>query len=141
MRAISVMQPYASLIMAGIKLFETRSWSTDYRGRLGIHASKKISPEVLVLCNQEPLKTILQNMACQDPEELPKGALIGSVELLDVKPTNLMKPDPTQKQLGDWRPGRYAWELAGPKTLKEPIGMIGRLSVYELPEALARMMV
>ncbi|CCQ65412.1 hypothetical protein CWATWH0402_4143 [Crocosphaera watsonii WH 0402] len=41
-KAISLHQPYASLIAMGLKKFETRSWSTNYRGKLVICAAKKI---------------------------------------------------------------------------------------------------
>ena len=39
MKTLSVKQPHATLICAGIKRVENRTWSTDYRGRLLIHAS------------------------------------------------------------------------------------------------------
>lgn len=39
MKALSVKQPYATLICAGVKDIENRAWSTDYRGRVLIHAS------------------------------------------------------------------------------------------------------
>jgi hypothetical protein len=42
MKVISIIQPWATLIAIGEKKFETRSWSTKYRGELAIHASKKI---------------------------------------------------------------------------------------------------
>jgi hypothetical protein len=39
MKTLSVKQPYATLICAGIKRVENRTWTTDYRGRFLIHAS------------------------------------------------------------------------------------------------------
>ncbi len=41
MKAISILQPWASLVALGHKKIETRSWNTKYRGELLIHASKK----------------------------------------------------------------------------------------------------
>ena len=32
MKAITILQPYAALIVAGAKIYETRSWDTPYRG-------------------------------------------------------------------------------------------------------------
>ena len=46
-RAISLIQPWATLIVAGLKRYETRSWSTPYRGRILIHASKKLDKRYL----------------------------------------------------------------------------------------------
>lgn len=41
MKVLSIKEPYASLIKNNIKKIETRSWKTNYRGKLYIHASKK----------------------------------------------------------------------------------------------------
>ena len=41
MKAITVIQPWASLLAEGAKLYETRSWKTNYRGEILIHAGKK----------------------------------------------------------------------------------------------------
>ena len=54
MKVISIIQPWATLIMLGEKKFETRSWERDYRGELGIHASKKMNRFIRSICNQEP---------------------------------------------------------------------------------------
>jgi len=40
MKAITIHQPYASLIACGAKIYETRSWATKYRGKIAIHAGK-----------------------------------------------------------------------------------------------------
>lgn len=45
MRAITVHQPWASLVAANVKTIETRSWSTKYRGPLAIHAAKRLPKE------------------------------------------------------------------------------------------------
>lgn len=39
MKVISIQEPYASLIKEGYKKIETRSWKTNYRGEILIHAS------------------------------------------------------------------------------------------------------
>jgi len=43
MKALTVRQPYATLIARGVKTIETRSWRTNYRGRLAIHAGKSLT--------------------------------------------------------------------------------------------------
>ena len=47
-KAVSLLQPWASLIAAGAKKFETRSWSTTYRGPLLICASRPLGVAVAV---------------------------------------------------------------------------------------------
>lgn len=39
MKALSIKEPFASLVSLGIKRIETRSWKTNYRGEIYIHAS------------------------------------------------------------------------------------------------------
>lgn len=40
-KTITLWQPYATLVATGIKQYETRSWPTNYRGPLLIHAAKR----------------------------------------------------------------------------------------------------
>lgn len=43
MWALTLRQPWASLVAIGVKQVETRSWTTAYRGPLAIHSSKRLS--------------------------------------------------------------------------------------------------
>lgn len=47
MKAITIWQPWASLIACGAKRYETRSWPTKYRGPIAIHAAAVKVPQVL----------------------------------------------------------------------------------------------
>ena len=47
MKALTIKQPWATLIMQGDKRFEFRSWQTKYRGDLLIHAGKGIDKEAM----------------------------------------------------------------------------------------------
>ena len=89
-RALSVQQPFAELIMTGKKKFEYRSIPTNIRERVYVYASKKSGPEKR-----------WQNSG-YEPGSLPTGVLVGSVEIADCQGT-----------LGD-----YAWKLARPKRAK-----------------------
>ena len=59
MKAINIHQPWASVIAFGEKRFETRSWKTDYRGPLLIHASRTFIPIERNLCDTTPFKSVL----------------------------------------------------------------------------------
>jgi len=50
MKAITLWQPWASLIACGAKKFETRSWETNYRGPIAIHAASKSIKSILKEC-------------------------------------------------------------------------------------------
>lgn len=47
MKAITIKQPFASLIAAGLKEYEFRTWKTAYRGGLLIHAGKTVDKEAM----------------------------------------------------------------------------------------------
>ena len=87
MKALTIWQPWASLITSGIKKYETRSWPTKYRGPIAIHAAKQTDPDVFqgLLCKQ---KTIEQLIKCgitpENVDDLPHGAIIGTAELVNV---------------------------------------------------------
>lgn len=94
MKALSLLQPWASLIPFLAKGIETRSWATKYRGPLAIHASAKFSPELRELCFTEPFQTAIirglklpTNALKQDDLKLlPLGKVIATCELVDCIP-------------------------------------------------------
>lgn len=48
MKAITIKQPFASLIAAGLKEYEFRTWKTNYRGEIFIHAGKSVDQEAMM---------------------------------------------------------------------------------------------
>lgn len=70
MKAITIKQPWASLIVNGYKKYEFRSWKTNYRGELYIHAGKGIDKEGMKMVESLSL-------------EYPKSRIIGKVVLED----------------------------------------------------------
>lgn len=141
MKVISVIQPWAMLIALGEKEFETRSWATEYRGEIGIHASKKIDREI---CRQELFKSVLAKHG-YDETNLPTGAIIAIGNLTDclkITKTAVIKGDSEHRTIyfgnkelafGWYAAGRYAWEISYVKQI-EPIPAKGRLRIwnYEL---------
>jgi hypothetical protein len=79
MKVISIIQPFATLIMILEKLNETRSWATKHRGELGIHASKKVDKQI---CEQEPFKSVLAIYG-YTASNLPVGVILGTVNLTE----------------------------------------------------------
>ena len=47
MKAITIKQPFASLIAAGLKEYEFRTWKTKYRGEILIHAGKGVDKKAM----------------------------------------------------------------------------------------------
>jgi hypothetical protein len=80
MKVISIIQPWATLIILQEKRFETRSWATKHRGELGIHASKKVDKRI---CEQEPFKSVLAKHGYASVN-LPTGKILGTGKLSSV---------------------------------------------------------
>jgi hypothetical protein len=117
-KALSVRQPWASLIVCGLKSIEVRSWSTSYRGRLYIHAAKSLDEMAM---NRFQL------------EAPPTGALLGTVELVKIEPfTAEMWEELADRHLdnGPFRQVLYAWYLEDARPLPEPIVYRGDRSLF-----------
>ena len=124
MKALTIKQPWATLIMQGNKRFEFRSWQTKYRGDLLIHAGKGI--------DKEAIKRLEKYL----PEELPTGKILGKVTLVDcIK----MSPEVKEELLKENRDiytkssfqENYGWQMDNVQVFKEPIEAKGHLSLWE----------
>jgi uncharacterized membrane protein YgdD (TMEM256/DUF423 family) len=134
MKALSVIQPYATLILSGAKQYETRSWNTSHRGKLAIHASRTVPLEIQFVCLEEPFQTALRAAGYDSAVGLPRGVVLGTVELVEViatKRLDLNQLSESELAFGDFGPGRYAWKLANPQLLDEPFECIGRPGIFE----------
>jgi hypothetical protein len=127
MKAITLTQPWATLVVSGRKAFETRSWPTALRERVAIHAAKSMPG----YARQAALDFGF------DPNALPRGAVIGEVTLQECVPTEeaLHWISRNEIPLGDYSPGRFAWGLIAPTEYPTPIPATGSLGFWEwLPE-------
>jgi len=133
MKAISIWQPHASLIVLGLKPFETRSW-TAWKSLIGqriwIHAGKALGD--LQTLNDyligrdagevtddvhDAFVRALKGAGISYLRDLPRGALLGSAILAECIPTEQVS-DPGV--FGDFSPGRYAWRMVDPIPLLAP---------------------
>jgi hypothetical protein len=63
MKALSLWQPWATLVSIGAKRIETRSWPTKYRGPLAIHAGLTRRRELDLLCLEDgPIRAALEHL-------------------------------------------------------------------------------
>ncbi len=142
MRALTLWQPRASLVALGAKKIETRSWPTQYRGPLAIHAAKAFGPAYRVLAyHQEPFRTVLVEAGLiptqqygMVPEGLPLGAIVAVCELVACErmtdPLIAMVGEP-ERSFGDYQRGRWMWILKGIRRLREPIPAKGARGLWE----------
>ena len=130
-KALSIIQPHAELIRIGKKVIETRSWRTNYRGEIYIHASKTAIPKA-VRQNAELLSLIEERTL----KELERGFIVAKAVLVRCEYMtktfiNAIKQyDPTEYTAGYYKEGRYAWFLEDVEPIDEPIQMKGHLWVW-----------
>ena len=128
MKAITIKQPYAGLIAAGAKRFETRAWATAYRGQLAIHAAKADAPF------WAPGVPGAMLAAPTVGNDWVRGAIIAVVALVAVHPVEHLRDIITDEEraLGDYADGRWAWELASPVRLEAPMPWRGNQGLWRV---------
>ncbi|AIF52032.1 ASCH domain-containing protein [Pelosinus sp. UFO1] len=144
MKAITILQPWASLIACGAKQIETRSWSTKYRGKIAIHAGQGWGQWQRDIAFTDTFKNVLQFPI------LGKyyGAVIAIANLVDCLKVvgrisltigdqkrvaaileNDVKVMGNEYAFGDYTPGRYAWILANIQAI-DPIPARGQQRLW-----------
>ncbi len=123
-RCLSVQQPSAWAVCVGDKTIENRSWSTDYRGTIAIHASStKTIVNAVVKGRRNP---------GFDAEFFAYGAIIGVADLVDCVEMNPdLEDDP-------WTGGPVCWKLENARLIPRPIAMKGKLNLFKLDATIAR---
>jgi hypothetical protein len=122
MKAVSIKEPFASLIKNGVKCIETRSWKTNYRGKILIHSSK----------THQSIRDNIKHLVDFD---LTYGCILCEAELVDcIYMTEefiekLKKENYTEYLCGRYEVGRYAWVLKNIKPIK-PIPTKGQLGIW-----------
>ena len=121
MKALSVRQPWAWLIIHGGKDIENRSWRTHFRGRFLVHASAGCSRS-----EYEDACQYAQMLGAPKPppfEQLERGGIVGSVELTDCV-------DDSESY---WFEGDWGFVVRDPTPLPfRPYK--GQLGFFEVPE-------
>lgn len=132
MKAITLTQPWATLVAIGAKRTETRSWSTRYRGPLAIHAAKGWTSDVVHVFFSEPYRKVLSDAGYNLFSLLPRGVIVATCVLRDCVPTSKFQgEDFLDSAFGDFTSGRFAWLLGDVKPLDEPIIARGALGLWD----------
>ena len=145
MKALTLTQPWATLVAIGAKQWETRSWETPYRGPLAIHAAKGWTSADRRLVREDQFFGLALALAgIIDPEQLPRGAVVAMVDLVSVRFTGQLSPGNSwpqpwiaelgddERHVGNYSPRRYGWKLSNVRRLREPIPARGALGLWDL---------
>ena len=146
MKALSIRQPWATLIISGGPVFkaidnpdgtqrldlaglvfkdiENRNWPTDVRERVCIHAPNKRDDfiETIRWLGQHIGLSIYACTLLQSPRLAPTGVLIGEVDIVDC----------VKESKSHWFVGPYGFVLANPKAYAKPIPYKGRLGFFNI---------
>lgn len=108
MKAITITEPWASMIAKGFKKIETRSWPTSYRGKIAIHAGKG-KPNRDWVGNVPEMMNLIDN-------DIHPGCIIAYADLIGCEKMTKEMIDNVKKNhaeyiSGIYEPGRYAFIL------------------------------
>lgn len=148
-KVLTLWQPWATLLVHGIKQIETRPKPTTWTAKKGsylIHAANKWTMKQSELCCTEPFQSELEKLgyfAIRSKTNLPLGQIIGAVDIEecckidndDVACFKFMgmwhKVEEPELSFGDYAQGRYAWICKNQRILKEPIPYNGGQGYYQ----------
>lgn len=125
-KAITLWQPWASLVAAGVKRHETRHWKTDYRGPIAIHAAQRLD---LAGCPDQLCADVLGQFWAK---EIPLGAVVAVARLTACHQAHIVADHitPADREAGNFARGRFAWELQDIRALIDPVPATGRQGLF-----------
>ena len=161
MKALSLTEPWATLVVTGEKKIETRSWKTPYRGLIAIQAAKNFPAWAKEIIGISYFK-VLEKHGIFSPKDFTLGAIVGVAEITaclstnddylnfsssnleindgvitkgEFSSVNYQKPLPGSQEImfGDYSANRFMWFLENCVRLKTPIPCKGALSLWEVP--------
>lgn len=132
--ALSVQQPYAGLLVAGIKKHEGRAWFTTYRGRLWIHSASKQPTHEDISEVVDIYRKIVEETGeiVSFPDEYPTSCLLGCVNLVDCLPQDIYRE---QYPFGEcFSP--FVFICEEPQELKTKFPMKGQHKIFKMDSRL-----
>lgn len=149
-KAISLWQPWASLIWTGAKTYETRSWPTSYQGPLLICAAKFKMEDLTDYLMDPDFERGLKPLWDSGAEELPFGQALCIVDLVGCIPVERFDVSPNYLELvelhmmphrfdmlgddiffGNFLPGRFAWKLTNLRRLERYYPVKGHQGLWD----------
>jgi hypothetical protein len=125
MKALSIREPWASLIIGGRKPIENRDWTTNYRGPLLIHASKtldRVNEEHMTALLGEPYEEWHMSTAMRF------GGIIGTATLVAI----------VRESSSPWFVGRFGWVLENARPLPF-VALRGMPGLFEVSDELVQL--
>jgi activating signal cointegrator 1 len=132
-KALTLTEPWASLVACGAKYYETRSWRTAYLGALAIHAAKGFPAWARDLANCQRVRQLVGISYVY-----PVGCVVATCRLADCVPVeSLLALSAQEEMFGNYERGRFAWVLTDVRPLTEPMPAKGSLGLWEWEQSKA----
>lgn len=158
MKALTLWQPWASLVAHGFKKWETRSWAPP-RGIEGqfiaIHSSvmmpsigrrfmnddavsallRPIYPDFWVWQHRQyPAMGYWRYRSEYGKHQLPNGVVLAIARVNEVVRSEHARPNDLERHFGDYTPGRWIWKLSDVHFLRKPVVARGRQKLWDLAD-------
>lgn len=146
MKALSLWQPWATLLINGWKRIETRGWGTSEREWIAIAATATLPPEGRRALEKDAFQEALFHCTKRAggyglrpkvrPDELPYGAILGVARLGDCREmteeriAQRRELEPMEYAFGDYEPGRFEWHIDRVTQFIEPIPCKGHQKLW-----------
>lgn len=132
MKAITLWEPWATLVAHGHKRYETRHWTTRWRGNIAIHAAKRWKGEQLATFDnlRQRFPAALGNYTIDD---LSFGCVVVACRLVAIHRVEDVRDSLSalERACGNYADGRYAWELKIVKLPPAPVSARGQQGLWE----------
>lgn len=143
MKILTLWQPWATFIALNFKRYETRSWGTQYRGKLAIHAAKRhIDPDGKYAASW--VYELTNGKLALKRRDYPLGCIVAIADLVDCPQMDsslINRQTELELAVGHWQFGRFAWKLENIVALPEPIPYRGSQGLRDVrPEVLEILM-
>lgn len=145
MRALSLTQPWATLVAIGAKKVETRSWRVNPTELIAIHAAKGAPACFRGIADEDPYRAALAAAGYHTEEayDLPHGAIVAVGRVVGCRRTDdvVAQLSALERAFGDYSPDRWAWFLSDVVALREPVPCRGALGLWPVgPDDEARIL-
>lgn len=136
MKALTLWQPWASLMAYGEKKAETRCWTTKYRGPIAIHSAQAIPKWLGDSRNSQDFHDAMMKIAYANgmfENGMPKGVILAVGDLVAIEPTEKVRGDLSRQEVlfGNYDDGRYAWFFENMTRVAKPIPVKGNRMLWE----------
>lgn len=145
-KAITLWEPWATLMAHGLKQIETRAWPTKYRGPLAIHAAKRWHDDQEYILSQRAYAEALAGLGIYSRADFHLGCVLAVVDLTGCWQSEALKPrllaagKRTELAFGNYAPQRFGFYCENVRKLPTPLAVPGaqQLWWWEVPDGLAK---